>query len=141
MANERVLRPASERADRPRRTPISGKRNILTVRGKEPGFEYRIAKDSPGRIDELMEAGYEIVTHSAEVGDKRVGTPTSEGSPVKVSLGRGETGYLMRQKKEWYDEDQAAKEAEIKAREESMIDQATRENYGKFEIHKGSQNR
>lgn len=140
MANERVLRPASDRAQRVNRVPVSGQRDILTVKHeKDPNFVERIVNDKPGRIDKFLAAGYEIVTTPTEIGDPRVGTPTPEGSPVKISVGRGQQAYLMRQPKEFYEEDQKAKESEIKAREESMKDAKSDGRYGKVEIFKGSQ--
>ena len=115
------------------RTAINGRRNKLSIQGKEPGFEYRIVNDLDNRVIELQERGYEIVTHDATVGDKRVGIPKKEGSPVEISVGGGKKAYLMRQKKEWYDEDQAAKLADIDESEKAL--QATSsENYGKVEV-------
>ena len=49
------------------RTAINGRRNKLTITGKEPGFEYRVVNDDDNRIVELQERGYEIVTHDASV--------------------------------------------------------------------------
>lgn len=135
---ERKLQPSADRAQRPNRIPISGRRDILSVRGKEPGFEYRVVKDAPGRVDMLMDAGYEIVSHDVEVGQKRVGVPAQEGSPVRMSLGGGHQGYLMRQKKEWYDEDQKAKQDAITAAEAGMKSRELREHYGTIEVDTGS---
>jgi len=134
MTKERKLENSAERAQRPVRNPIGGRREILSVRGKEPGFEYRIVKDKPGRVDEFLEAGYEIVTHKAQVGDKRVGVPGAEGSPQKVSLGGGEQGYIMRQRKEWYDEDQKRKQDSIDASEKAMKSRELKEHYGNIDI-------
>ncbi len=138
MAQERTLASSANRAQRPNRIPISGRREILSIRGKEPGFEYRIVKDKPGRIDMLKDAGYEIVDHNVQVGEKRAGVAGAEGSPVKIGLGGGEQGYLMRQKKEWYDEDQKAKQDAIDAAEAGMKSRELREHYGNIEIEKGS---
>ncbi len=135
---ERKLESGEDRAQRPRRSSISGRRDILTVRGKEPGFEYRIAKDVPGRVDELLEFGYEVVTHQAQIGDKRVGVPAAEGSPLKVSLGGGATGYVMRQRKEWYDEDQKRKADAIAEAEAGMKRQGLKEHYGNIDVETGS---
>ena len=57
---------------RPQRTPI-GTRNVLSVAGKEPGYEYRIINDTGDRVQEFIDAGYELVANdSVRVGDKRV---------------------------------------------------------------------
>ena len=108
-------------SERVRRSPINGTRNRLNVRGKEPGYVYRIVNDVDDRIQTFQEMGYEIVNDSAvSVGDKRVATATQEGSPIKVSVGQGIQAYVMRQKQEWYDEDQAKKQAHVNDLEKSM---------------------
>lgn len=115
------------------RTAINGRRNKLSIQGKEPGFEYRVVNDLDNRVIELQERGYEIVTHDATVGDKRVGIPKKEGSPVEISVGGGKKAYLMRIKKEWYDEDQAAKLEDINETEKALQANSN-DNYGKVEI-------
>lgn len=106
---------------RTKRTSINGIRNRLTIEGKDPAFEYRIVNDTPGRIQRFLDAGYEIVTdEDLTVGDKKVATPTGEGTPKKISTGGGMTSYVMRISKEWYKEDQDAKQAQIDEMENSM---------------------
>jgi hypothetical protein len=96
-----------------RRVPIST-RNILTIKGQEPGYHYRIVNDEPGRIEDLSERGYEIVTDkSVTIGDKRVSNPTQEGSPKKVHVGGGKYAFVMRIKDEFYKEDQDAKQRQV----------------------------
>jgi hypothetical protein len=127
---------ATKETTRTRRTPINGTRNRLSVRGKEPGYTYRIVNDTDDRIQTLQEIGYEIVTDSkVSVGDKRIANPTQEGSPVQVSVGQGVKAYLMRQKQEWYDEDQAAKNAKTDELESQMKREAKEAGfYGKLKI-------
>lgn len=122
--------------ERTRRTPINGTRSRLTVRGKEPGFVYRIVNDTEDRIASLQEMGYEIVTDSSvTVGDKRIANPSQEGSPVKVSVGQGTQAYVMRQKQEYFDEDQAAKNARNDELEAGMKKEAASSGfYGKLKI-------
>ena len=80
-----------------RRTSINGTRNVLNISGKEPGWSYRVVNDVGDRIEQLKEIGYEIVEDSkVQVGDRRIANPTKEGSPVKVSVGGGVQGYVMR---------------------------------------------
>lgn len=105
---------ALSKVERPRRTPINGTRSRLTVRGKEPGYVYRIVNDIDDRVQTFQDMGYEIVSDkSVSVGDKRVADPAAEGSPLKVSVGQGVQAYVMRQKQEWYDEDQKAKQTQV----------------------------
>lgn len=122
--------------ERTRRSAINGTRNRLNVRGQEPGYVYRIVNDVDDRIETLKEIGYELVTDKGvTVGDKRIANPTQEGSPIKVSVGNGVQAYVMRQKKEWYDEDQASKEAKNAELEQQMKREAKEAGfYGKLKI-------
>jgi hypothetical protein len=129
------------KAERVRRAPINGTRNVLNVKGKDPDSEYRVVNDVGDRIQEFQELGYEIVMDkNIQVGDKRVAIPTAEGSPVKVSVGVKQDGsplyaYVMKQRKEWYKEDQDAKAARIKELEDSMKAEAQKNSdYGKLQI-------
>lgn len=123
------------RAQRPQRTPIIG-RSILGVRGKEPGFSYRIVNDVDDRIESFKERGYEVVTdNSVQVGDKRVASPTKEGTPMQISVGNGVKAYLMRIDEDLYKEDQEAKNKQLLEQDESMKREASRENnYGGITI-------
>jgi hypothetical protein len=102
---------AREAANRPRRAPVDGHRSKLSVRGKDPAYEYFIATDKDGRIADLQDQGWEIVDDkSVTIGDRRITRPDAEGSPRTVDVGNGETGFLMRIKREWWDEDRARKQ-------------------------------
>lgn len=123
----------------PRRTPISGERGRLNVRGKDPNFVYRIVNDihEGDRIRELTERGYEIVqAENIKVGDSRVATPTKEGTPVQISVGGGVKAYLMRIKKEWYEEDLKFKAGEIDKTEAQMKENAESSYKGKMEFER-----
>ena len=109
-------------AGRVTRTP-TGTRNILTVKGKDPNYEYRIVNDVEDRITQFQEAGYEVVqSESVDVGDKRAASGTSIGSAKTLSVGQGTKAYVMRIKKEWYEEDQRAKQGQIAATESAIKD-------------------
>ena len=115
------------------RESINGTRNILTVKNKDPNYSYRIVNDDLGRVDRLKERGYEVVTEDTPIGDKRVATPSKEGSPVQINVGQGKKAYLMRIKKEWYDEDQEAKQNDI-AQVEQTIQGNPDGDYGNVKI-------
>ena len=119
-----------------RRTPQAGRRNKLSVTNKEDGFVYRVVNDLDGRVAELMERGYEVVKdESVQVGDKRVAKDTPIGSPRTVAVGGGIKGVLMRQREDYYNEDQATKEAairEVEAQMERALD--VDGQYGKIKI-------
>lgn len=119
-----------------RRSSINGTRNVLNISGKEPGFVYRVVNDVGDRIEQLKAIGYEIVEDSAvQVGDRRIANPTKEGSPVKVSVGGGIQGYVMRIKQEWYDEDKAKKDAHVDNIEKGLVRDAKEQtDYGKLQV-------
>lgn len=127
---------ATKDTNRTRRTPINGTRNRLNVRGQEPGYVYRVVNDIDDRIQTLQEIGYELVTDKGvTVGDKRIANPTQEGSPVKISVGQGIQAYVMRQKKEWFDEDQTSKQVKNNELEATMKREASDAGfYGKLKI-------
>ncbi len=128
---------------RPTRTPIrTGGRNVTTVKGKEPGWHYRIVNDVGDRVDELKERGYEVVTHEVSIGDRRIAGAKGVGSPATLKVGGGITGILMRIPEEFFNEDKAAKAAEVDRTEEAIkgnINPATGSvsgDYGKVLISK-----
>lgn len=121
---------------RTRRTPLS-KRNRLSVKNQEQGFVYRIVNDTDDRIELFQDAGYELVP-DAQVGDKRVGNAKSLGSTNSVSVGSGTQAFVMRIKKEWYDEDQAAKQARVDELEQTTQRDAKKHaDYGSIKISTG----
>ena len=108
---------------RPRRTPVDGARDILTVLNKDPNYVYRWVADDPrrpGRIERLKERGYEVVAEKHEVGQKTVDKVSQLGQFNTVAGGGGITLVLMRQLREWYDEDQKTKQDKVNALEEAM---------------------
>jgi hypothetical protein len=115
------------------RDSINGTRGVLTVKNKDPNYVYRIVNDIDDRILNLTERGYEIVTQDTPVGDKRVSVPTKEGTPVQISVGQGKKAYLMRIKKEFYDEDQVAKQTDIDASEQ-IIRSGQGGDYGSVKV-------
>jgi hypothetical protein len=131
MSKERINKAP---ATRTRRSPI-GQRNVLTVAGKEPGYEYRFVNDSGDRVQEFVDNGWEIVKgDSVRVGDKRVGTASPEGTPAKASVGGGTHAYVMRIREDWYAEDQAAKQQAVNATEAATREEALNGTYGKLDI-------
>lgn len=123
------------KAQRPQRTPLAN-RSVLGIKGKEPGYVYRIVNDTGDRVASFQEQGYEIVTDSSiTIGDRRVGKASADGSPVQVAVGNGIDGYLMRIKEEYYKEDQAYKEQKLSELEQSMRKEAKDiSDYGNLKI-------
>lgn len=122
---------------RVRRTPV-GRRNVLTITGKEPGYQYRIVNAEGGRVQEFLDNGWEVVERdSVRVGDKRVGAASSEGTAAEVQVGQGMKAIVLRIKDEWYQEDQAEKQAHIDTLEKATKAEALNGTYGKLEISQG----
>lgn len=101
--------PSSASA-RTRRQPLAV-RNRISVRNQDPEYIYRVVNDQDNRVEELVERGYEVVAQDKVVrgGDKRVDDASALGSVSSISLGRGDRGVVMRIRKDWNAEDQAAK--------------------------------
>ena len=117
---------AEARPQRRERIPVSGPRDILTVTQKDPNYTYRWVKDLPGRIQRFLDAGYDIVNHETEVGQRAVDTGSRLGSAV-TRLDGINTLVLMRIPNEWYNEDQEAKQRVLDAQEEALRGEGVRE--------------
>lgn len=118
---EAVTTPVvASRVTRENRIPVSGPRDILTIPNRDPNYEYRWVKDIPGRIQRFLNGGWEFhVDPNAQVGQRAVDSGSRIGSALTRNTD-GTTLVAMRILKEWYDEDQDAKQREIDALEESM---------------------
>lgn len=130
----------SQKAPRGRvkRQPIRA-RGRLNVNGKDPNYVYRFVNDIGDRVQMFQEAGYELVDKSDhKIGDNRLDIASPDGTHAKVSVGispKGEAqrAYLMRIKREWYEEDQEAKQAEIRQVQEQIKNPNIDGTYGKIQ--------
>lgn len=106
---------------RPRRTPVSV-RNRLDVKNKEAGYVYRIVNDVDDRIAEMQEQGYEIVPDAkvGAVGNRRVDNASALGSSSHLSVGLGTKAVVMRQREDWFKEDQSIKQQQVDDTEQTM---------------------
>ena len=112
------------------RVPVSGMRDILTVMNKDENFVYRFVKDvdeQGSRIQRFLRGGYEF---------ERVGRDSniSVGADAVYKSRRKDVGsiirypgdshgtylYLMKIRKDWYEEDQKAKQDKIDEVEDLM---------------------
>ena len=104
---------APQRPER-RRNVFNGTQGKLQVGHQIPGYHLHIFNDSPGRIQQAQDAGYEFVSPE-EVGGVTtnvVSRNTDIGDKVRFLVGTGESGeplyaYVMKIRQEWYEEDQA----------------------------------
>jgi len=113
----------SERLPRRKRVPMGV--NSLKMDAKAPkGYVGRWFNDNwskdPDRINRALEAGYEFVTRdkAGKIGTAGEDSNQNMGGRVSRRVGTNDdgsaiTGYFMAIKQEYYDEDQALKQAEI----------------------------
>jgi hypothetical protein len=130
MTNEKTVR-----STRVTRKPLA-QRGPQTISGeKDPNYVYRFVNDTGSRIEVFKQAGYELVTtDELTVGDARVMDSTDLGSSKRVVSNDGTTSYLMRIKKEWYDEDQKAKADLLAEQEKAMTKEASSGMYGTLKV-------
>lgn len=113
---------------RPNRIPVSGRRDILTVEGKDPNYKYTWVNDDRGMIEKFKQGGYEMVDHAVTVGQRDADTSNPTSKVVSKNVGGGITAYLMRIPKEWHEEDMKEKARRI---DESEADLKRNLNSGK----------
>ena len=122
---------------RPERIPVSGNRDILTVKDKDPNYVYRFVIDEDDRIERFKLGSYEIVIDDTKVGETTVNSGSRLGSAVTKYAGGGRTNVLMRIPKDLYDKDQAAKQKAIDASEEEIYETTRKTGfYGSFQRQK-----
>jgi hypothetical protein len=120
---------------RPTRTPV-GKRQRLSVKGKDPAFEYRFVNDTDARVEDFLDAGWTFEdSKTVRIGDKRIEGVSPEGTKLQLSVGSGTKAFLMKIPKEFYIEDQITKQEEVNALEGSMKRELARAGYeGKLDL-------
>lgn len=102
---------------------------------KDENYHYRFVNDTGSRIHNFKQAGYDFVADTEiAVGDSRVIDASEFGSTKRVISNDGTTSYLMRIKKEFYNEDQAAKAEFISEQEAAMKKEATQGYYGSIKM-------
>jgi hypothetical protein len=132
---EAIAKAPSGRVRRPSLKP-KGK---MYVAGKDPNYEYRFVNNVDGKVEQRAEDGWEVVTKAElnQVGDKRVDSPSSEGAAREVYAGHGHKAVLMKIRKDWYLEDQAAKQAVVDERENATKQEALDgADYGKVRFER-----
>lgn len=132
-----ALKDEIKRSRPKRERPKLGGKDVLKVRVEDtdPDYHYRIVNDVGDRVEILKERGYEVVTDKVRLGDYRVANPKGEGSPVTAYVGGGQKGVLMRIPKEFFKEDQAAKQ-EYNDEMEAATKSTAAGDYGKIDIER-----
>lgn len=132
--------------NKPRRVPVGGQRDILTVFGKDPGMHYHFVQDKTeggSRIQRFIRGGYDFVRPTKDsqiiVGEEAVyKSKSGTGSIVRYPSGE-DFLYLMEIRLEFYDQDQQEKLDAINEVESSITGKHTSEDnelgqYGNVKI-------
>ena len=126
------------------RVPISGGRDVLSVRGTENlEKEYHLCYVNDYLVDKYMLGGYEFVywheltDENEKVGDSHVNTDSSMESRVSKNVGNGVTGFLMKIPNELWEEDKADHDRrtnELEAAMKTQLNSGANGQYGKVQI-------
>lgn len=100
--------------------PDFGKGKMRLGAKIEPGFVGRWVNGDEARIAQLKERGYEFVDKPAAENNSDLGGSHQSVVVGSKADGSGRRDYLMQIPKEIYDEDQAAKQAQIDAKETAI---------------------
>ena len=100
---------------RRKRNTFNGTQTKLSVNHTIPGFHLHVFTDVGGRIQDALDNGYEFVSPD-EVGgvsENVVSRNGDLGDRIRYLVnprasGSEQYGYLMKQRQEWYEEDQAS---------------------------------
>jgi hypothetical protein len=116
---------------RPKRKPV-GTRERINIINQEPDRAYRLINADPERMATFEEAGYRIEPINKHIlGGQRTDVPTPIDNTLAVGLGHKQV--LVSIEREFYEEDQAEKQALVDAKE-AGIKQPSEEQYGRAEI-------
>ena len=100
---------------RRKRNTFNGTQTKISVNKTIPGYHLHVFTDVGGRIQDALDNGYEFVS-PAEVGgvsENVVSRNGDLGDRIRYLVnpraeGSEQYGYLMKQRQEWYEEDQMA---------------------------------
>jgi len=121
------IRSTSERSTRGKRSTFNGTEGKLRIGTSIEGYHLHILNDTPGRIQQALEVGYEFVSPN-EVGGTAtnvVSRNTDIGDKVRFLVGSGDNNeptyaYLMKIRQELYEEDQNAMQSKIDSIDEAI---------------------
>ncbi len=116
-----VIRSTTQRETRAKRKTFNGTEGKLRVNHEIEGYHLHIFNDTPGRIDQALDVGYEFVSPNevGGVGVNTVSRNTDIGDKIRFLVGTDgnnpQYAYLMKIRKEFYDEDQQAIQERVDA--------------------------
>jgi hypothetical protein len=121
---------------RPKRIAV-GLRPKLALIGKDPNYEYRYVNDVPGRVSMFKQGGWELVTNAeVDTGNFRAEDASEIGSLAYavVDGGTGMKAYVMKIRKDWYQEFMNEHEDEVRRTEETLRPNSNDGEYGSVKI-------
>lgn len=138
--NQSSEQPREKKKSRKMRTPLGVTRRRINAdiyKDQYPDKVFRVINDDGlNRLNAALDAGYEFVNKDGSIGGDGTGAlgdigemdlRNRQGLDSRVSMAVGEArgggpmiGYLMAIDKEWYEEDQQAKNREIDAGEAAL---------------------
>ena len=133
---KRTNRPEENRTERKKRPPINGKGDVLSLSGLDDNYQYRVFNDKGTRIAQHQDYGWEVVAaDDVTIGTRNDVSTAGTAAAVTVDSNDGTQGIVMRIRKDWYDEDQTAKQAKIAETEKAITGENNENgNYGKVSI-------
>lgn len=130
LAKQQVVRGETDRKEglTPRRRNVfNGTEGKMSVDFDLPDYEVRIFNDTPGRIEQALSGGWEFVRPDEvhNIKTNVVSRNTDVGDKIRFltnpSAKEGEQyGYMMKIRKEWFLEDQAAIQAKNNAVDDAI---------------------
>lgn len=120
---------------RARRVPLGTPEMKLTAENRE-GYVRRWFNGKGNRLSRAQQAGYTFVEDDTFIGEGAESRNSDIGSAVSQIVGTNEDGsplraYLMEIRREWYEEDQAAKQAAIDEREDAIRNGSVNDEQGR----------
>jgi hypothetical protein len=117
---------SSTRASRPtRKTTLADAHGHakLGVVNPEPGYKYYVENDDGDKIAKRQSLGWEVVESGNEAGTYMGAiNPKEVGTAVQTTVNPwGTKGVLMKQREEWWQEDQDFKAKQIDKSEEALF--------------------
>lgn len=122
---------------RPRnRVPLTGRRTRMELNPDEldPDFKYKFVNDQTGLLDKYLSAGFVHVKQSEgiTVGQRSVDTAAAPDSNVSLDVGGGVIAYLLKQPKEFADEDRAIRDKLLNEQDEALYRELNSEKEGSY---------
>lgn len=116
-----------KKTSKPTRVPISGGRDVLTLKGTEDlENEFHLCWVNDYLVDKYKLAGYEFVywtdltEDNDQVGESHINRDSPMESRVSKMVSNGVTGFLMKLPNELWEEDQVSHAAKVLETEKAM---------------------